>query len=1094
MKANVKRDFLLLLAVVIVSGCNFRNTISLRRKPDKQRLSLEEVFKGVEVSVPTSQPAEKKTKVVSAALMTFMQAKQAYLNNDREKTVELLKKTIEQDGNYLPARELLMKIYAEEGKDTLASQQAEMILRIKPAEPFAHYVLGSFLLRNKRYRSAGEHLYRAYLVWRKSSQSGTERYLATLAKLAASLSAQGYLQAAIDVYVPLINQIEQMGDSLSEGTRIGRVLKAGLPGFCMIVGEFALKTGQVELAEKYFTKAKNFSAVKKQAVIGLIRCALQTKQTEKAKKLIDDFVRKFGINGQIIELCKKVYPDEKWVRHILDIAGDKSDVLIALIRAANHRQTIDDVTAAMVELFAKDKDAVGLTTILLRSPDKKLGEKLVDALSRIKPASEDRRFAREYLLAIAYQLGENFKRSQELYLQVIGKRKDYLPAYVAYGKFLLYHRQWDEVIALVDSAPPDISKRASLIYLKGYAQVQQGKLREGIENLKEAAKLAPTSDKILLGLAEGYFQTGKIRQATMVLGKIIKGDFISPESLIRFVDFTLGMEQVNLTEAIVNRYRQRYGVDAQYRLAWAKIGYAVNHNVEKFRKNLTELRTADLPTGMITKELAQLEFDRGNYKRAVDIASRVCETDEMIAPYIYKQLVRISAIGYWKLLEYDKAERCWKMLLKYWPGDDRFKAGLAQMYIDAQEYEKAIKLLRKLVASKSFRIRKLQIRNSLISAMVRAGRLNEAIKLIDSWMAKTKGSSDTAERLRLMQLKLNACILAGDFDEAQKLLEGWIAKEQGNLNQWKRWLVMVLLREHKSAEALRLISSWQKGASKENRDFLESLKVPVLLNQHKYKQAIDIAEKLFKSADDKKKFSRAGVLIKCYQRAGEYGKAMELASKLITKYKRNSLYAFSLDKQIVGSLELAGKFKLAEDYIKDRLAGADNSLRETWQQMLVSLYFISNNIDGAIASLENILSENPQAGWANNSLGYALAIAGKDLPRAEKLIRRALATDPGNGSYLDSLGWVLYKQGRFVQAYKYEMMAYRLMGEDEPVLLDHLGDICYKLGKIERAREYWQRAVKRCKELTILDLEPNMPARIIAKLKKVSTGNSEDKK
>ena len=270
--------------------------------------------------------------------------------------------------------------------------------------------------------------------------------------------------------------------------------------------------------------------------------------------------------------------------------------------------------------------------------------------------------------------------------------------------------------------------------------------------------------------------------------------------------------------------------------------------------------------------------------------------------------------------------------------------------------------------------------------------------------------------------------------------------------------------------------------------------MPVLLNQHKYKQAIDIAEKLFKSADDKKKFSRAGVLIKCYQRAGEYGKAMELASKLITKYKRNSLYAFSLDKQIVGSLELAGKFKLAEDYIKDRLAGADNSLRETWQQMLVSLYFISNNIDGAIASLENILSENPQAGWANNSLGYALAIAGKDLPRAEKLIRRALATDPGNGSYLDSLGWVLYKQGRFVQAYKYEMMAYRLMGEDEPVLLDHLGDICYKLGKIERAREYWQRAVKRCKELTILDLEPNMPARIIAKLKKVSTGNSEDKK
>ena len=47
-----------------------------------------------------------------------------------------------------------------------------------------------------------------------------------------------------------------------------------------------------------------------------------------------------------------------------------------------------------------------------------------------------------------------------------------------------------------------------------------------------------------------------------------------------------------------------------------------------------------------------------------------------------------------------------------------------------------------------------------------------------------------------------------------------------------------------------------------------------------------------------------------------------------------------------------------------------------------------------------------------NALGYTLADHSRDLARARKLIERAHAAAPKNAAILDSLGWVLFRQGR----------------------------------------------------------------------------------
>ena len=70
----------------------------------------------------------------------------------------------------------------------------------------------------------------------------------------------------------------------------------------------------------------------------------------------------------------------------------------------------------------------------------------------------------------------------------------------------------------------------------------------------------------------------------------------------------------------------------------------------------------------------------------------------------------------------------------------------------------------------------------------------------------------------------------------------------------------------------------------------------------------------------------------------------------------------------------------------------------------------------AIAALEALHRERPLDAGITNALGYTLADHKRELPRAEQLIREALAAQPDNPALLDSLGWVLYRRGQFAAA------------------------------------------------------------------------------
>jgi tetratricopeptide (TPR) repeat protein len=89
--------------------------------------------------------------------------------------------------------------------------------------------------------------------------------------------------------------------------------------------------------------------------------------------------------------------------------------------------------------------------------------------------------------------------------------------------------------------------------------------------------------------------------------------------------------------------------------------------------------------------------------------------------------------------------------------------------------------------------------------------------------------------------------------------------------------------------------------------------------------------------------------------------------------------------------------------------------------------------------------------------GYSVIEHTERLDEGLELVKRAVAPDSDNGSYLDSLGWAYFKMGNPEQAERYLLDAARLEPESAEIL-EHVGDLHARRGRTEQAREAWTKA------------------------------------
>ena len=124
---------------------------------------------------------------------------------------------------------------------------------------------------------------------------------------------------------------------------------------------------------------------------------------------------------------------------------------------------------------------------------------------------------------------------------------------------------------------------------------------------------------------------------------------------------------------------------------------------------------------------------------------------------------------------------------------------------------------------------------------------------------------------------------------------------------------------------------------------------------------------------------------------------------------------------------------------------------------LASILEKLDRMEEAEKEFRRLLADKPDDASALNYLGYSLADRGLKLPEAEALIREAVRLQPTNPAYLDSLGWVHFKQGRSTEAVaELELAAAR--GPEDETLWDHLGDAYAAVGGTVAAWRAWKRA------------------------------------
>ena len=108
--------------------------------------------------------------------------------------------------------------------------------------------------------------------------------------------------------------------------------------------------------------------------------------------------------------------------------------------------------------------------------------------------------------------------------------------------------------------------------------------------------------------------------------------------------------------------------------------------------------------------------------------------------------------------------------------------------------------------------------------------------------------------------------------------------------------------------------------------------------------------------------------------------------------------------------------------------------------------------------LNHLLKLKPDHAHALNALGYSWAERNIRLPEAQELIAKALSLMPDDPFIMDSLGWVLFRQGKNEEALNTLERAYKI--RNDPEIAAHLGEVLWMLNRQDDARRTLKDAAR----------------------------------
>jgi tetratricopeptide (TPR) repeat protein len=117
----------------------------------------------------------------------------------------------------------------------------------------------------------------------------------------------------------------------------------------------------------------------------------------------------------------------------------------------------------------------------------------------------------------------------------------------------------------------------------------------------------------------------------------------------------------------------------------------------------------------------------------------------------------------------------------------------------------------------------------------------------------------------------------------------------------------------------------------------------------------------------------------------------------------------------------------------------------------------TKNYGGSDKAFDEALKIDPDNTYILNNYAYYLSQRNEQLEKAAKFARMAIELAPNNRNYMDTYGWVLYRQGKLQEAVQWLAKA-AAMGAPNGTILEHYGDALYKGGRPDEALKQWNAA------------------------------------
>jgi tetratricopeptide (TPR) repeat protein len=570
-------------------------------------------------------------------------------------------------------------------------------------------------------------------------------------------------------------------------------------------------------------------------------------------------------------------------------------------------------------------------------------------------------------------------------------------------------------------------------------------VNKAIDHYRQALKLDPSASYIFEELTDLYIQTGHIRDAVTEAQDMLKR---SPDNLdarrilgriyTRMIgDAQQGKINEDMLKQAIDQYKQITARDAKDMESWLALGrlYRVAGDSVESEKSFKHAIEIDSNSEEALTGLAMVYIDVGDTKKAIEMLQVVTERDP--GP----RTLELLAQAYDQTRDYKKAAEVLKKAVELAPDNGRFKRQLAQNLLLSEQYDEALKLYGE-IATEDPKDPQTQLRMSEIYRQKHDYQKARA--------ALDKARELDSENLDVRYEEVNLLADQGKTEEAVKSLKSMLddmvkksysASERSNRLMLLERLSQLYRSGKKYPEAMEVFKQMSDLDPESNA--IKVAHAGLLAEMGKVDEAVAEVRKLH---------------------TGERPKDRELELQVAQLYERGKRYP-----EMAKSLDAAEKMSETPQE------------KEGVHFMRGAMFEHLKKYDSAETEFRKVLEIEPDDAKTLNYLGYMFAEAGLKLDEAAKLVGRALELDPQNGAYLDSMGWVYYRQNKLPEAENMLVQALAKIGKD-PTVHDHLGDIYFKQGKTREAVMQWQASMQEYEAGVSQDMDAAEAARINKKL------------